>query len=35
MVDREPVRGVRVRVRVYGKVDIGDEWFVDDCEEEW
>lgn len=27
MVDREPVSGVRTRVRVYGKVEIGVPWF--------
>lgn len=27
MVDREPVSGVRTRVRVYGKVEIGVSWF--------
>jgi hypothetical protein len=27
VVDREPVSGVRTRVRVYGKVEIGVPWF--------
>jgi hypothetical protein len=27
VVEREPVRGVRVRVRVYGKLEMGD-WVV-------
>jgi hypothetical protein len=27
VVEREPVSGVRTRVRVYGKVEIGVPWF--------
>jgi hypothetical protein len=34
VVDREPVIGVRVRVNVYGKVEIGVGWLVEDEEDE-
>jgi hypothetical protein len=34
VVDREPVIGVRVRVNVYGKVEMGVGWLVEDEEED-
>jgi hypothetical protein len=33
VVDKEPVMGVRVKVNVYGKVEMGVGWLVEDEEE--